>query len=145
MYLGGDHGKGSYLFLVIVLIRYNNKSDPYRLEIKISEINEDKDNIDYIEQLIKKISSELDQIKINKEGDCYMSSNDLHEVNFSKEHSTSGQCYWMKFYIICDIKGEFQLIRRSGFDSSYCLYCQYQPKQWKQSYKDSSAYIDSES
>ena len=79
--------------MAIVLIRYNNKSDSYRLEIKIGRINEDKVNIDYIEQLIKKISYGLDQMKINEEGDCYMSLDDLCEVTFSKEYSTSGQCY----------------------------------------------------
>ena len=84
-------------------------------------------------------------MKINEEGDCYMSLDNLRKVTFSKERSTSGQCYWMKFYIIGDIKGEFHLIWRSGFNSSYCLYCQCRPKQWKQSYKDSLAYVNSES
>ena len=77
MYLGGDHGKGSCLFLAIVLTRCNSKSDPCRLEIKIGETNEDEDNVDCIEQLTKKISYGLDQMKINKEGDCYMSLDDL--------------------------------------------------------------------
>lgn len=119
--LGIDNGKGSYSFLATILMHHDNNSDPYRLEIKIGEINEEKDNVDCVEQLISKISYGLDQMKINEEEDCSMSLENLHQVTFLKENSTSGKHCRMKFHEIDNIKGEFQMIGRSGFDSSYSL------------------------
>ena len=44
----------------------------------------------------------------------------------------STNIYKVEFYLIGDTKGLFQLLGRSGFDSSYCLFCQSRPKTWKE-------------
>ena len=51
--LGGDHGKGSYIYLAIVIIRYNDGKVVYRLELKLGEINEEKDKIEFIQELLE--------------------------------------------------------------------------------------------
>ena len=52
--LGGDHGKGAYVFMEICIIRRKNiAKEPHRIEIKLGEIEEPKDSLDYIKELLK--------------------------------------------------------------------------------------------
>lgn len=103
VYLDGDHGKGSYLFIAILLFRYSNDKEIYRLEIKLGEINEEKDNIDYIEQLIRKILSSFTEMKINKEEDTFMLINTNNVVTYCNERTESSICF--QLYIIGNTKG----------------------------------------
>ena len=55
--MGRDHGKNACIFLAILLFRCKSTSkETHRLELKLGEINEDKDRLECIEQLFKKIS-----------------------------------------------------------------------------------------
>ena len=55
IYLGGDHGKGAFIFIVIVLVRRKNViKDSRHTEIKLGEIKEPKDCIEHIKQSLKK-------------------------------------------------------------------------------------------
>ena len=42
--------------------------------------------------------------------------------------------YLLQFYLIGDTKGVFQLLGRSGYDSSYCVFCKCRSKTWKEKY-----------
>ena len=75
-------------------------------------------------------------MNVNKKGDCCMSMSDLKEVAFSSNMSNIS--FLIKFYLIGDTKGLFQMLGRSGHDSCYCLLCQCRPKTWKSTYDASS-------
>ena len=104
MCLGGDHEKGTYLFMVILLIRYkSNNKKLHRLELKIGEINEEKDKIEYLEELIKKVSPGLRIININKKGDCYVNISQLKDVTYNS--TALENAILIKFYLTGDTKG----------------------------------------
>ena len=53
--MGGDHGKNTCMFLAMLLFRHKSTSkETCRLELKLGEIDEDKDRLEHIEQLLKK-------------------------------------------------------------------------------------------
>ena len=44
--LEGDHSKGCYMLMAIVLIRHANEfKEPHRIDLKLGEINEEKDKL----------------------------------------------------------------------------------------------------
>ena len=109
--LGWDYSKGSYVSMAIVNIRCKNKyKETHWIELKIDKIDEDKDKLEYIEELIKKISSSLESIKISKEGNSVMSLDNLHNISFSTESSTNNlphRSFLLKFHMIGNTKGVF--------------------------------------
>ena len=66
---------------------------------------------------------------INNEGVCYMSFDAFNNADYSSISDSNK--YHIKFFLIGDLKGLFQIVGRSSFDSSYCLYYDYRPKTWK--------------
>ena len=127
------------MLLVIVLIRHNDNKKPHRTKIKIGEINESKDKIEPIDVLLKKIYIGLSGINVNSEGGYCMSLDSMCNVNFDATFNTS-KCIF-KFCIIGDLKGLFQTSRRSGFDSSYCLCCNFRPKCGKNTQNQVSLFL----
>ena len=56
-------------------------------------------------------------MKISENGDRCMSLDNLNYITHSKERSE--QCYQLKFNIIGEFKGGFQIIVINGYDSLY--------------------------
>ena len=139
--LGGDHGKGSYIFLAIVKLCYTMYKDAYQFELKLGEINEEKDKIDFIIELLKKLYIGLTEMNI-KRGDCYMSITDQRNITFTSDYDMNSTL--IKFYTIGYLKALFRVLGRDGYDYSYCLYCKFKSKSWKEQYKSSSACINAE-
>ena len=69
-------------------------------------------------------------MSINAEGDCCMSVFELTNVTFSST-GTNANCIIIKFFLMGDVKGLFQLAGRNGYDSKYCLFCKCRPTIWK--------------
>ena len=89
-------------------------------------MNEAKDKIEFATELIKKISYGLTTMNINSESDCHVSVSDLSNLTFT---STTASDDWVliKFFLVGDIKGLFQLVGRNCYDSSHCMCCKYRP------------------
>ena len=74
-------------------------------------------------------------MKMTSEGNTCISLDDMRNMSrmqVSPNAPLSTNIYKVEFYLIGDTKGLFQLLGRSGFDSSYCLFCQSRPKTWKE-------------
>ena len=87
-----------------------------------------------IEKIIKKMSCTLVDIKISNEGNAVMLLDELRNISYATTTSTDAfpsGTYLLKFCIVGDAKGTFQLVGRSGFYSSPCIFCKYTPKEWK--------------
>jgi len=126
--LSGDHGKGSFIFMAFIMIRYKNSNQKIKkLEIKLSKINEEKNNSEYTEILIQKISNGIQKMNVNSSRDYYINLHDFNNITFSKQRENNNQ-NTIKFYLIGDLKSLFQLVGRSKYDYSYYLYCKYKPK-----------------
>ena len=72
----------------------------------------------------------LVRMNVNAEGYCCMSISELTNMKFL---STATNENWMliKFFLIGDIKGLFQLAGVNRCDSKYCLFCKCRPADWK--------------
>ena len=109
---------------------HSNSKETYRTELKIWEINEDKDKMEHLEVLLRKTSHGPRLMGINKEGDCCMSIDSFNNIELSTMNDSTK--HHIKLFLIGDLKGLFQIIGRIGFDSSYCLYCNCRPKTWNE-------------
>ena len=75
---GGDHGKATYVFVATLIFHYNDiRRETYRLEIKLGEINHEKDKMEYVEQLIRKINYGSENMNVSEEGDACMRLDEL--------------------------------------------------------------------
>ena len=122
--IGGDHGKNSYLFIAILLFRYYDKNkETFRLELKLGEINEVKDRIEHVQQLLIKLSHGFNNMKIDNNGDAHVTLDEFNNATFSSGNDNNqslatNTLFLLKFYLIGDIKGVFQILGRNGYDSS---------------------------
>ena len=119
---GGDNRNNSCMVLAAVLIRHAENREPHRLEINIGETNEEKDKIEFVKELLIKISYELVRMNINAEGNCCMSVSELTNLTFSST-VTNENCMFIEFFLTGNIKRVFQLVDRNTHDSSYFLFC----------------------
>ena len=74
-------------------------------------------------------------MNMSNEGDACLKIDDLRNVSHvdaSATDSISSTFFIAKSYLIGDTKGVFQLVGRSGFDSSYCTHCHCRSKAWKE-------------
>ena len=76
------------------------------------------------------MSHGLREMEINNEGYCRMSFDAFNNVKCAS--TSDSDKHHVKFFLIGDLKGLFQIVGRSGFDSSHCLCCDCRPKMWKQ-------------
>ena len=53
--VGGDHGKGAFTMMLIVIVRYEDK-DPLILEFQIGQIDATSDSIEYLSPLLKHLN-----------------------------------------------------------------------------------------
>ena len=76
--------------------------------------------MEYNEEIIKNISSTLVDIKISNEGNAIMTLDDFRKITCAVANSTdasSSGSFLLKFCIVSDTKGFFQIVGRSRFDS----------------------------
>ena len=79
---------------------------------------------------MEKVNEGLEEMNINADGDCFISLNDLNNIEFLPSAPPIEQApLILQFHVIGDTKGGFQLAGRSGYDSCYCLYSMCKPKQ----------------
>lgn len=82
-------------------------------------------------------------MNIDQNGNTCMTIDQFRNVAFSSNENNSllvanNETHLMNFFLIRDTKGVFQLIGRSGCDSSYCVLCKCRLKIWKELYSASS-------
>ena len=111
----------------MLLFRCENESkDTCRLELKLGEINQEKDKIEFLVELLKKISHGFDAMNVSDEGNTCLSADDLNNAAFTSDNSNENEIegnrtHPMNFFLIGDTKGVFQMLGRNGCDSSHCV------------------------
>ena len=63
--LGGDHGKGSMTFVVIIIVRYKDglKTEPKVLELQLAQVNSTKDTMFLLKLIVGKITRGVTDMK----------------------------------------------------------------------------------
>ena len=124
--------------------RYHDKNKvTFRLELKLGDINEVKDTIECVQQLLIKLSHGFNNVKIGNNGDAHVTLDEFNNTIFSSgddnnQSLATNKLFLLKFYLIGDIKGVFQILGRNGYDSSYCMFCKCRTRKWKDKHSASS-------
>ena len=82
-------------------------------------------------------------MKIDNNGDAHVTLDEFNNATFSSgdknnQSLATNKLFSLKFYLIGDIKGVFQILGRNGYDSSYCMFCKCRPRKWKDEHSVSS-------
>lgn len=93
-------GKQTYVFIAVIIVWSNIVSnDPFCLEVKLGEINKDKDKIEFIWVLLTQINVGLTEMNMNEHGDCYMTVLRTAIIFSSINNDTNEQvCFWIHFF-----------------------------------------------
>jgi hypothetical protein len=126
----GDHGKGAFTFLFVVVVRYKDPTRaPMIVELQLGQIDSTEDSMELLRPLLDDMMPGLNQLMPSKEGKSAVKvANKDYELQFGEEDDDAIP---MKFYLIGDLKFLFMMLGRSGFSGSYCLYCELKQAQWK--------------
>ena len=88
--MGRDHSKNVCIFLAILLFRCKSTSkETCRLELKLDEINEDKDRLENIEEVLKKTSCRFNLMSIDQNRNTHMNIDQFRNVAFSSNENNS--------------------------------------------------------
>ena len=84
--LGGDHGKGAFSFLAIIIVRFKTFKSPIILDLQIGQIDSTEDKMNMLKPLLDMI-----QLDIKK---MYPTSNGCIKVCVVKEGDNKIQLVW---------------------------------------------------
>jgi hypothetical protein len=128
--LGGDHGKGPFTFLFVIVVRYKDPTwAPMIVELQLGQIDSTEDSMELLRPLLDDMMPGLNQLMSSKEGKSAVKvANKDYELQLGEEDDDAIP---MKFYLIGDLKFIFMMLGRSGFLGSYCLYCELKQAQKK--------------
>ena len=87
--------------------------------MKLGEISQQKDKIEFLESILNNISFSLSSVKINEEEYWYLSIESLNNLMFLLEGDEIK--HLLKFYVICDVKDLFQIVGRYSYKSLFYL------------------------
>lgn len=91
------------------------------MELKLSKINEGKDRIEHVKELLKKISYGLETMSVEKEeGNSRMTLDQIRSATFSSNNNddvaiSNSKIHLLKIYLIGNAKDEFHILGRSGY------------------------------
>jgi hypothetical protein len=121
--LGGDHGKGAFTFLFVIVVRYKDPTQaPMIVELQLGQIDSTEDSMELLRPLLDGMMPGLNQLMSSKEEKSAVKvANKDYELQLGEEDDDAIP---MKFYLIGDLKFLFMMLGRSGFSGSYCLYCE---------------------
>jgi hypothetical protein len=120
--LGGDHGKGAFTFLFVIVVRYKDVTRaPMIVELQLGQIDSTEDSMELLWPLLDYMMAGLKELMPSKEGTSTVEVlNNDYELQFGEQ---SDDAIPMQFYLIGDLKFLFMMLGRSGFSGSYCPYC----------------------
>ena len=83
------------------------------MELKLGEINEDKDRIEYVEHLLNKVSYGFDTMNIDQDGNTHMTTDQFRNAAFSSNENNSipipnNETNLMNFFLLCMQKEYFK-------------------------------------
>jgi hypothetical protein len=141
--LGGDHGKGAFTFLACLIIRFTDGSDPQVMEFQIGEIDSEKDSMELLLPLVKKLEVGLLSMNPKGDGDCnfvvHRNADGVLKLHFEEAEVPVGAQVLLETTVELHINGDykylFMMAGRSGYCGDYCLYCQLKQSEWKRLHK----------
>jgi hypothetical protein len=143
--LGGDHGKGAFTFIACLIIQFEDPlEEPQVLEFQIGEINSEKDSMELLLPLVKKLGEGLLSMNPKGEGDCTFVVHRkvdcklllrFDEMEAEEEEVKVILNTKLELYINGDYKFLFMMAGQSGYCGDYGLYCRLRQLEWKRLHK----------
>jgi hypothetical protein len=140
--LGGDHGKGSFTFLLCLHLRYTDTSKDRVLDIQIGEIESSADSVELLKPLVKQIEEGVKCMNPDENGNSFfvvVDDQGKKNLQFEKFAGSIGVVVIdvpLAFYMMGDLKFLFMMLGRDGFSGSHCMYCMYKQSEWVTKHTD---------
>jgi hypothetical protein len=99
--LGGNHGKGLFTFLFVIVVRYKDPTGaPMIMELKFGQIDSTKDSMELLWPLLDDMMPGLNKLMPSKEGKLAVKvTNKDYELQFGEQDDDAIP---MKFYLMGD-------------------------------------------
>ena len=140
--LGGDHGKGAFTFLAIIIIRFKTTKEPLILDLQIGQIDSQDDKLELLRPLVGKIGDDIRTMPQQSDGcvNLEVLVSDYEYKLVYGENSESGEVISTKvkleLFLIGDFKFLFTMMGRDGFSGHHCLYCRMKASEWKAKHEE---------
>ena len=141
--LGGDHGKGKFTFVAMIIVRYINKQRASKIfEFQIGQIDHGGDTVELLEPLLSRLEKGIKRLKPDKNGmcSCKVKRNTDGEITLCYgEEDPEAEKFPMELFLIGDLKFLFMVVGRSGLSGHWCLYCKLKKSEWKLKHKEKNS------
>jgi len=126
--LGGDHGKGKFTFIALVIVRYKAaliKQDDKIFEFQIGQIDHPSDSVELLRPLLARLEVGIKKLNPNNEAMCSATLVDSETSCFAGVYfdGRNGNCFVpLELFLIGDLKFMFMVLGRANYCDSWCLY-----------------------
>jgi hypothetical protein len=130
--VGGDHGKGRFCMILKMILRYSNKESFSRL-FQIASIEHSKDDIEILQNTVLKPIGE--ELRLIKDGGRFIvvGRQESMFLHFgAADHIGTVLCdVPIRMFMVGDLKFHAQMLGRNNMSTSWCMWCQLAPHEWK--------------
>ncbi len=131
---GGDHGGGRFRMLFKIIFRFVDGSSTTHL-YEIANVSHSKDDINILkEAVLEKIGVGLRRIAEGCHFIVTCTEDEKLLLRFDESEEQEGQLLCnvpCQLFVNGDLKYFAQLLGRDGMSSSWCMWCQSHPSEWK--------------
>ena len=143
---GGNHGKGAFIFLMTVIVRFQSwlglKDEFYNFQL--GQIDTTSDTANLLQPLVKDLEVGIKKLQPGSSGTSFVKvtakDTKLQFAHTLEEIGNNQQTFPMKFFLVGDIKFVMMLLGLWGYKRAYCMYCCLKQSEWKKIHTEKNAY-----
>ncbi len=128
---GGDHGGGRFRMLLKLLLRFGEKPSMKRL-FEIANMQHSKDDIEVLNKTV--LQKIVEGLRVINDGSRFVVSfeeNNKMKLSFCSNEQEAICDVPIHLYINSDMNYFAQMPGREGMSTSWCMYCETHPNDWK--------------
>lgn len=147
--LGGDHGKGKFVFIAVFIVHYkrstgndvsdNEPIDNHAVQLQIGQIDDSSDSADLLRPLLQELETGIRKTNVGSDGCSTMTVSETDQVTGKREIHYDGRVgkykIPLKYNLIGDLKFMYMVCGREGFCGFQCLYCKLRAAEWKEQHE----------
>jgi len=130
---GGDHGGGRFRMLFKILLRFGENKPTIKKLFEVANVEHSKDDTTVLKDTV--LNHIVDGLQVIKNGGRFivtLEENGEMSLAFTANNNNAVICdVPVHLFINGDMKYFAQMLGREGMSTSWCMYCQVHPKDWK--------------
>jgi len=130
---GGDHGGGRFRMLLKLLLRFGENKATIKKLFEIANVEHSKDDINVLKNTV--LDKVVEGLRAINDGSRFIvrsDDNGCMSLSFTPDDNEAAICNVpIYLYINGDMKFFAQMLGREGMSTSWCMYCQEHPNDWK--------------